>query len=159
MTEPGSGGATQAGPEIARIEVRAERPYPVLVGRGVRALLAATVRDLGATTALLVHPPTLVESAEEVRAGLVAAGVDAHRVEIPDAEEGKALAVAGFCWEVCGRAGLTRRDVVIGLGGGAVTEVNGEPVIGPKPCTVSSPGLASASEEVASTVSCCRLAL
>ena len=43
-----------------------------------------------------------------MRAALTAAGIDAHRVEIPDAEEGKSLAVAGFCWEVCGRIGLTR---------------------------------------------------
>ena len=52
-------------------------------------------------------------------------GVDAHRVEIPDAEEGKSLAVAGFCWEVCARVGLTRSDVVVGLGGGAVTDLAG----------------------------------
>jgi 3-dehydroquinate synthase len=125
MTELAPSEATQADRDITRIEVRAERPYPVLVGRGVRERLAATVRELGATTALLVHPPTLVEAAEQVRAALDGAGVDAHRVEIPDAEEGKSLAVAGFCWEVCGRAGLTRSDVVIGLGGGAVTDLAG----------------------------------
>jgi 3-dehydroquinate synthase len=46
-------------------------------------------------------------------------------VELPDAEDGKALAVAGFCWEVCGRIGLTRGDVVISLGGGAATDLAG----------------------------------
>jgi 3-dehydroquinate synthase len=112
-------------PDPARIEVRAERPYPVLVGRGMRARLAGTVRALGAATALLVHQPPLAEAAEAVRVELADAGVDAHRVEVPDAEEGKSLAVAGFCWEVCGRAGLTRRDVVVSLGGGAVTDLAG----------------------------------
>ena len=97
---------------IDRIDVTGERPYPVLVGRDVRAQLPATVADLGATTAMLVHQPALAEAAEEVRGALAAAGIDAHRVEIPDAEEGKSLAVAGFCWEVCGRVGLTRSDVV-----------------------------------------------
>ena len=46
-------------------------------------------------------------------------------MEVPDAEDGKALAVAGFCWEVCGQVGLTRSDVVVSLGGGAVTDLAG----------------------------------
>jgi 3-dehydroquinate synthase len=108
-----------------RIDVATERPYPVLVGRGVRAELTATVAGLGAAAALIVHQPALADVAEAVRAELEGAGVDAHRVEVPDAEDGKALAVAGFCWEVCGRIGLTRGDVVVSLGGGAVTDLAG----------------------------------
>ena len=108
-----------------RIDVATERPYPVLVGRGVRAELAATVTGLGAAAALIVHQPALAGVAEQVRGELEGAGVEAHRVEVPDAEDGKALAVAGFCWEVCARVGLTRGDVVVSLGGGAVTDLAG----------------------------------
>jgi 3-dehydroquinate synthase len=108
-----------------RIEVATERPYPVVVGRGVRAQLAGTVTGLGARVAAVVHQPPLAEEAERVREELLAAGVDAHRVEVPDAEEGKTLAVAGFCWEVLGRIGLTRGDVVVSLGGGAATDLAG----------------------------------
>jgi 3-dehydroquinate synthase len=111
--------------ETVRIEVAGERPYPVVVGRGVRGELAATVTGLGAAVAVLVHQPALAEVAEGIRSDLVGAGVDAHRVELPDAEGGKALTVAGFCWEVCGRIGLTRDDVVISLGGGAATDLAG----------------------------------
>ena len=110
---------------IDRIDVTGERPYPVLIGRDVRAQLPATVADLGATNAMLVHQPALAEAAEEIRGAFTEAGIDAHRVEIPDAEDGKNLAVAGFCWEVCGRVGLTRSDVVISLGGGAATDLAG----------------------------------
>src|SRR5215218_1729284 len=110
---------------VARIDVGAEQPYPVLIGRGVRGRLATTVADLGAARALVVHQPALADAAEAAREQLDAAGVDAHRVEVPDAEEGKSLAVAGFCWEVCGQAGLTRSDVIVGLGGGAVTDLAG----------------------------------
>ena len=110
---------------IDRIDVTGERPYPVLIGRDVRAQLPATVAELGATNAMLVHQPALAEAAEEIRGAFAEAGIDAHRVEIPDAEDGKNLAVAGFCWEVCGRVGLTRSDVVVSLGGGAATDLAG----------------------------------
>ncbi|QJY48453.1 3-dehydroquinate synthase [Pseudonocardia broussonetiae] len=110
---------------MIRIDVATAAPYPVLVGRGARAEVAATVTGLGATKAVVVHQPPLADQAEELRASLVAAGVDAHRVEVPDAEDGKTLAVAGFCWEVCGSVGLTRGDVVVSLGGGAVTDLAG----------------------------------
>ena len=89
--------------ETVRIDVAAERPYPVLVGRGVRDRLTGTVTGLGAAAAVIVHQPPWPSVAERVRGELIGAGVDAHRVEVPDAEEGKSLAVAGFCWEVCGR--------------------------------------------------------
>lgn len=111
--------------QSVRIEVATERPYPVLVGHGVRDGLAATVAELGATAVLLVHQPALADVAEEIRKTLRGGGVDVHRVEIPDAEEGKSLAVAGYCWEVCGRIGLTRSDLVVSLGGGAATDLAG----------------------------------
>src|SRR5919107_144630 len=107
MSEAGPAAGRGAVTEPARIDVAGERPYPVWVGRGVRDRLASVVTDLGATRALVVHQPPLVDAAEAARAQLEAAGVDAHR------------------GEVCGQAGLTRSDVVVGLGGGAVTDLAG----------------------------------
>jgi 3-dehydroquinate synthase len=108
-----------------QIQVSAERPYQVHVGHGVGAKLGGIVAGIAATRAMIVHQPALADTAEQVRAQLQADGIDAHRVEVPDAEEGKSLAVAGYCWEVCGRIGLTRSDVVVSLGGGAVTDLAG----------------------------------
>ena len=42
-----------------------------------------------------------------------------------NAEDGKALSVAGFYWEVLGRIGLDRQGTIVALGGGAVTDVGG----------------------------------
>ncbi|MGA6162300.1 3-dehydroquinate synthase [Amycolatopsis magusensis] len=109
--------------EPVRIQVKAGTPYDVVVGRGLLGELTDTVRD--ASKIALIHPPTLTTTAEAIREELNEAGLDAHRVEIPDAEDGKALSVAGFCWEVLGRIGLDRRGVVVGLGGGAVTDLAG----------------------------------
>jgi 3-dehydroquinate synthase len=106
-----------------RIHVATDRPYDVVIGRGLRAELIDAVRD--SSKIAIVHPPTLAVAAEELRDELIAAGLDAHRIEIPDAEDGKALSVAGFCWEVLGRIGLDRLGTVVALGGGAVTDLGG----------------------------------
>ncbi|KAA9160320.1 3-dehydroquinate synthase [Amycolatopsis acidicola] len=106
-----------------RIPVRTARPYEVVIGRGLLGELTEAVRD--ASKIALIHPPTLTTTADAIRDELNEAGLDAHRVEIPDAEDGKALTVAAFCWEVLGRIGLDRRGVVVGLGGGAVTDLAG----------------------------------
>ncbi|GGK93863.1 3-dehydroquinate synthase [Nocardia jinanensis] len=112
--------------EPTRIEVRTAQPYPVIIGRGLLGDLVEVITGSGGVrTVALFHQPSLVETAEVVRATLAEAGIDAHRIEIPDAEAGKELAVAGFCWEVLGRIGLTRNDVVVGLGGGAATDLAG----------------------------------
>jgi 3-dehydroquinate synthase len=109
--------------EPVRIQVKTGHPYEVVVGRGLLGELTDAVGD--ASKVALIHPPTLTTTAEAIREELADAGLDAHRVEIPDAEDGKAFAVASFCWEVLGRIGLDRRGVVVALGGGAVTDLAG----------------------------------
>ncbi|GAB3958813.1 3-dehydroquinate synthase [Micromonospora vulcania] len=44
---------------------------------------------------------------------------------MPDAEAGKQIDVAAACWDRLGSAGFTRTDVVVGVGGGAVTDLAG----------------------------------
>ncbi|CAH0203407.1 3-dehydroquinate synthase [Rhodococcoides fascians] len=109
--------------EPVRVQVESSNPYPVIIGRG---LLTDLVDELaGTATVAIFHQPPLAETAEAVRAALADKGIDAHRIEIPDAEDGKDLAVAGFCWEVLGRIGLTRSDAIVSLGGGAATDLAG----------------------------------
>ncbi|CAM4007313.1 3-dehydroquinate synthase [Smaragdicoccus niigatensis] len=109
--------------EPVRIDVRTAQPYPVIVGRGLLDEILTALK--GTRLVAIIHQPTLAVSAEELRAELAAIGIEAHRLEIPDAEAGKDLAVAGYAWEVLGRIGMTRSDVVVSLGGGAVTDFAG----------------------------------
>ncbi len=112
--------------EPVRVQVTgpsAAESYEVIIGRGLLGELTETLR--GTATVAIIHQPSLIATAEAVREALAAEGVDAHRVEIPDAEDGKDLAVAGFCWEVLGRIGMTRSDAVVSLGGGAATDLAG----------------------------------
>ena len=46
-------------------------------------------------------------------------------IEVPDGEDAKTVQVAAFCWDVLGQIGMTRSDVVVGLGGGATTDLAG----------------------------------
>jgi 3-dehydroquinate synthase len=95
----------------------------VIIGRG---LLEDLTRVLdGRHRVAILHQPTLAATAEAIRDALAAKGIDAHRIEIPDAEAGKELPVLGFIWEVLGRIGIDRRDAVVSLGGGAATDVAG----------------------------------
>ncbi len=109
--------------EPVTVDVLVERPYPVIIGTG---LLGELTRVLdGRHRVAILHQPTLAVTAESVRHALSDKGIDAHRIEIPDAEAGKELPVVGFIWEVLGRIGIDRKDAVVSLGGGAATDVAG----------------------------------
>ncbi|MCK9878423.1 3-dehydroquinate synthase [Frankia sp. Ag45/Mut15] len=112
--------------DVVRIPVRpqGERPYDVVLGDGALGGLAEIVT--GRTRAVLIHPVALRAVAARIVADLRAqADLEVHAVEVPDGEPAKRLAVAGECWDVLGRLGLTRDDVIIGLGGGTVTDLAG----------------------------------
>lgn len=105
------------------IPVAGVDPYDVLVGRGILGELASTLGP-NVRKVLIVHPPTLGARAEKLRA-LLSEHVEAILAEIPDAEAGKRVEVAAFCWQVMGQSDFTRTDAVIGFGGGAVTDLAG----------------------------------
>ncbi len=110
-----------AGP--TRITVGGAAPYDVIIGTGTAAELAGPVA--GAAQVAVVHAPSLAGLAERARADLAAAGHRVTLLEVPDGEAAKRLDVAGRCWDALGEAGFTRSDAVVGLGGGAVTDLAG----------------------------------
>jgi 3-dehydroquinate synthase len=110
-----------------RIQVTGNQPYEVIIGTGLLADLGGLVAAVaaGAQRVAVIHPPTMTPTAEAVRDALGGDGFQAHLIQIPDGEDAKALAVAGHCFDVLGQAGFTRSDAVIGLGGGATTDLAG----------------------------------
>lgn len=105
------------------VEVLVDRPYPVIIGTGLLGELGRALE--GRHKVAILYQPVLGETAEAIRSHLSDNGIDAHRIEIPDAEAGKELPVVGFIWEVLGRIGIGRTDAVVSLGGGAATDVSG----------------------------------
>ncbi|MCX6479515.1 MAG: 3-dehydroquinate synthase, partial [Mycobacterium sp.] len=97
--------------------------YPVIIGTGLLTELGDLLGSRHRVA--ILHQPSLAATAEAIRSHLADNGVDAHRVELPDAEAGKDLAVVAFLWEVLGRIGIGRTDAIVSLGGGAATDVAG----------------------------------
>lgn len=98
--------------------------YDVVVGRGLLARLPGLLGER-VKRVLVIHPRALRATGEAVREDLAAAGFTSLTAEIPDAEEGKHIPVAAFCWQVLGQNDFTRSDAIVAVGGGAVTDLGG----------------------------------
>ncbi|WP_040336603.1 3-dehydroquinate synthase [Candidatus Blastococcus massiliensis] len=108
---------------MRRVAVAGERPYEVFIGAGAQMELARVLE--GTARAVVVHAPPLAAAAGAAVETLQTAGVAAEAVVVPDGEAAKTADVAAGAWEQFGRLGLTRTDAVVGIGGGAVTDLAG----------------------------------
>lgn len=118
-------GMTQQG--HTRIQVAGSAgsdPYEVLVGHQLLGELPQLIGDRARRVAVL-HPEALTETGEAVREDLAAQGYEAIAIQLPNAEEAKTVEVAAYCWKALGQTGFTRTDVIVGIGGGATTDVAG----------------------------------
>lgn len=98
-----------------------ERSYPVHVGHGALDSLPEVVAGT-ASRALVVTQRGIPG---DVAGRLRAAGLEVTVESIPDGEEHKSLETFGRILRACASAGLTRRDVIVGHGGGMVTDLAG----------------------------------
>ncbi|MEE1794212.1 3-dehydroquinate synthase [Streptomyces sp. BE308] len=118
-------GMTQQGP--TRIQVAGTAgsdPYEVLVGRQLLGELPHLIGNRAKRVAVL-HPEALAETGEAVRQDLAGQGYEAIAIQLPNAEEAKTVEVAAYCWKALGQTGFTRTDVIVGVGGGATTDLAG----------------------------------
>jgi 3-dehydroquinate synthase len=97
--------------------------YDVVIGRNLLGTVGGMLRP-SVQRVLVVHPDTLPGPAASVAAAL---GVDheVHVAAVPDAEAAKTAQAAADLWGVLGRAGFTRSDAVVAVGGGTVTDLAG----------------------------------
>lgn len=107
------------------INVNGPAPYQVHIDRDLNAAIADRALVSGAAKVAVIHQPTLVEPVRELTDLLNQRGLEVIPILVPDAEAGKGLEVAGQCWDALGQVALGRRDIVIGFGGGAATDLAG----------------------------------
>ncbi|NGN63058.1 3-dehydroquinate synthase [Streptomyces sp. A7024] len=99
-------------------------PYDVLIGRQLLGELPGLI-GTDAKRVAVIHPEALEATGEALRAELADSGYEAVAIQVPNAEEAKTAEVAAYCWKALGQSGFTRTDVIVGVGGGATTDVAG----------------------------------
>ncbi len=92
------------------------RGYPVAVGRGARHQLAGLLPDGVARVAIITQEGVGVE---------VDPGVEHQVLIVEDGEEAKRLDVIGDLASRLAQWGLTRRDAIVSVGGGVVSDLAG----------------------------------
>lgn len=102
-----------------RVEL-GERSYDVVVGHGASRELASVIPSGARRIAIVTHPGLPVDIA-----GHLPRGVAVSRHEVGNGEAHKTLStIERLCGEFAS-AGITRNDVILGVGGGMVTDVAG----------------------------------
>ena len=106
-----------------RVTVPGAQPYDVVVGHGVADELPGLLA--GARTVAVVHPPTLAGSAADLVETLAAAGLRATALAVPEGEAQKSAETVQGLWDALADLGVGRQDAVVGVGGGATTDLAG----------------------------------
>ncbi|MGW6706476.1 3-dehydroquinate synthase [Streptomyces sp. NPDC054956] len=113
--------------QVTRIQVGASAghdAYEVLVGRQLLGELGSLIGTKAQRVAV-IHPEALASTGEALRDDLAAQGYEAVAIQVPNAEEAKTAEVAAYCWKALGQSGFTRTDAIVGVGGGATTDLAG----------------------------------
>jgi 3-dehydroquinate synthase len=96
------------------------------VGRALLARLDELLPDLpGAAKALIVTHPGISSLAAPVAAALERAGLGVTLAEVPEGEGSKTLAQADRLYGLLAGAGAHRRDLVVSVGGGVLSDLCG----------------------------------
>ena len=107
-----------------RITVGGERPYDVLVGTGIMGELPGLVGQRPRTV-VIIYAEGLEHLVLPAREALTAAGHTVRQESVPAGEAAKDIAVATRLWSRLAALPTSRSDTIIGLGGGAVTDLAG----------------------------------
>jgi len=100
-----------------------DHPYPAYVGHGSIARLAPLIAS--ANRVGILASSALSHVAERVSDEVVASGAEPYMIEVPVGEAAKTATVVTSCWNQLAEWGFTRTDLIIGVGGGATTDMAG----------------------------------
>ena len=101
------------------IDVSAERIYSVTITESwsdnIRSLCDNRTRVAVITSKNFTPDLSMLNDLE----------ADIHHFVVPDGEEGKSISTLINLWNWLGAAGFTRSDLIVGIGGGAITDLSG----------------------------------
>ena len=109
-----------------RIDVRPSDgpPYQVVVGVGVLGELPGLI-PRHSRTVVVIHAERLGQIARPAAGALAATGLNVETEPVPDGEQAKTIEVAARLWSKLAEHRLTRSDCIVGIGGGATTDLAG----------------------------------
>ncbi len=110
------------------VSVGGEFRHDIVIGDGLLATVATRLAVLGVAPrarVLLVVDANVAAHADRVAAGLVAAGHPVERVTLRATEAEKSIAAVETVWQAALAARMSRRDVLVVIGGGLVGDVGG----------------------------------
>ena len=101
------------------IEVAAERTYPIIIDSSWKVELSKLLE--GRSKAAIIVSEKMQHSTKD----LIATDAEVLIFPIADGESSKSSTTLNKVWDWLGAAGFTRSDLIIGIGGGAVTDFAG----------------------------------
>jgi len=105
----------------------ADRRYEVVVGAGVLAALDSLLppSDDAEKAFVIAHRGVVDDALNTLRAALERRGLEPHLLDPPSGEESKSLTTVEALYTELAERRAHRHDLVIGLGGGVITDVAG----------------------------------
>ncbi|CAB5239702.1 unannotated protein [freshwater metagenome] len=101
------------------VEVHAEHDYKVEIGTNWRDFVLSGTE--GRSQVAIIHSQNRLPAMHE----LPSVDAHVHYFPVPDGEAGKSAQVLLQLWDWLGAAGFTRSDLIVGIGGGTITDLAG----------------------------------
>ncbi|WIY83894.1 3-dehydroquinate synthase [Propionimicrobium sp. PCR01-08-3] len=108
---------------MSTVRFATDHPYDVEIEVGALQKLPGLVT--GATRVAVIYAEPVSEVALEVSRLVGSASVSVLSVGVPAGEAAKTPQILASCWSALANAGFTRSDLIIGVGGGATTDLAG----------------------------------
>lgn len=107
---------------MIKIKVPSVNEYEVLVGNNLVAEIYESISKY--RNAVIFAAPTMVTTARSIQLQ-ASDSAKIHIVQLPDGEKAKTITELSSCWDELAKAHISRSDLVVGIGGGSVTDLVG----------------------------------
>ena len=104
---------------MKKIHISADREYDVMIDADYIAELKSLAEDRARVA--IIFSESMKDQIPQFDSG----DSEFFYLPIPDGEAGKSIATLNQAWNWLGAAGFTRSDLIVGIGGGAVTDFAG----------------------------------
>ena len=104
---------------MRKIHITADREYDIVIGSDYLTQLNDLTR--GRARVAIIFSEAMKDRIPQFDSG----DTEFVYLPIPDGEAGKSMATLNQAWNWLGAAGFTRSDLIVGIGGGAVTDFAG----------------------------------